>query len=84
MVLDADKYRLSKPAIIGLMYDKKTDEERTKFIGAAALATNVPIIIVCVYVGETYGFNNSLTNFMSELLLFYRVTEVLNIKKGSS
>lgn len=81
MILDCDKYRLSKPAIESFMRNL-TYDARLNEIGAISVATMVPIIVVCIYVGELYGFTTELNEFIRRLKEFYIVTEVINIKES--
>lgn len=78
--LDADKYRINIPNIIYLTKDQ-TPEERIKYLGRVAVATSVPIIIVCTYIGEVYGFSDELNALVDRLKLFYNISEILNVKK---
>lgn len=78
MTLDANKYRINVPSI-KLMLADKSPQERYEFIGNLAIATGVPIIIVCYYVGELYGFDIQLYAFIERLKKFYNVTEVLGV-----
>jgi hypothetical protein len=77
--LDADKYRLNIKTI-KLFLDDKTANQRLELIGRLALMTNVPIIIIAVYIGELYGITEALTNRIAKLKQFYQVNEILNIK----
>jgi hypothetical protein len=81
MILDADHYRINIPHIKELT-KKLKDEERVKFAGVLAVATGVPIIICCAYLGEIYGFSEKLLAFMERLKIFYAVTEIKGIKSS--
>lgn len=76
--IDANKYRINVKAI-KLMLDKKKPEERFSHIGKVALASGVPIIIVCYYVGELYGFTDELNQKIDRLKKFYTVDNVLGV-----
>ena len=78
MILNANKYRINIPKIQSLI-DNKPEEKYVIYIGAIALATNVPIIVVACYVGELYGFTEELRNYISRLMQFYCVEEVINV-----
>lgn len=78
MILDASKYQLQMPYIIGLTKDK-TMEELLKYISIVAIASGVPIIIVCYYIIELYGFDIEMYNQIGRLKAFYGVTEVINL-----
>jgi exopolysaccharide biosynthesis predicted pyruvyltransferase EpsI len=58
----------------------RPENERLDHIGIVSVVTNVPIIVVCNYYGEVFGFNNQLNDFITELCTFYKVTEVKNVK----
>lgn len=79
MVLDADRYRVNVKDIEWMLVDKETDKERLEFIGLISVATGVPIIVVCCYVGELWGFTDELKAMIERLKAFYHVTEVLGI-----
>jgi len=79
MILDADNYRVNIPAIQGLMKDK-SEKERFEMIGTISVATGVPIIIVCCYYGELFGFSEPLNEMIERLKKFYGVTDVRNVK----
>lgn len=77
MVLDCNKYRLSFKDIQYYSKNKK-DKELIDSISMIAIATNVPIIIVCYYIGELYGFDSILKSMIQRLRKFYHVKQVLN------
>lgn len=79
MVLDADKYRVNMKVVESMMYEKKTPKDRMEFIGAIAVATGVPIIVVACYVGEIFGFTEELKAFIERLKAFYHITEILGV-----
>lgn len=83
MTLDCDQYRINVVSIKALM-DPKSDKERTEFISSLAIITGVPIIIVCHYVGELYGFTDALEARIGRLKHFYKVTEVFNSNRSIS
>ena len=56
-----------------------THNERMEFIGMLAVSTDVPIIIVCCYIGELYGFTDDLNQKIEDLKKFYDVTEIRGI-----
>lgn len=58
----------------------KTEEERYEGIGMLAVATAVPVVVVCCYLGELYGFWPELKALLKRLMEFYKVDEVLNVK----
>lgn len=78
MTLDANDYRINVPYILNLTQDKNS-EEIYDLIGSISVSTSVPIIIVCCYIGELYGFSNKLNAFIDRLKAFYCVTQVLNV-----
>lgn len=77
--LDADKYRICMTDILNFTKDK-TVEERYEGIGMLAVATAVPVIVVCCYLGELYGFWPELKALLKRLMEFYKVDEVTNVK----
>jgi translation elongation factor EF-1beta len=79
MILDADSYRVNVKAIELMLKEKTTDKERIAHIGSISVATGVPIIVVCCYVGELFGFSDELKSMIERLKLFYNVTEVLGV-----
>lgn len=78
--LDADKYRLNINDIISFTKDK-THKEIMESVGLLAVATSVPIIIVLTYIGELYGFTPDVLAYIERLKEFYKIDEVLNVKK---
>lgn len=79
MTLDADHYRVNVSAIKNMLKEK-SDAERMEAIGVISVSTGVPIIVVCCYVGELFGFSEELKQRIETLKAFYHVTEVLNVK----
>ena len=79
MVLDADNYRVNVPAIQNMLKDK-SEQERFDMLGTVSVALGVPIIIVCNYYGELFGFTEQLHEMIERLKKFYGVTHVLNVK----
>jgi len=79
MKLNADSYRINIP-FVKLLTQDLTPEKRLTYVSNVAVATGVPIIIICCYVGELYGFSISLVNLIHSLMKFYVVDEVLNLK----
>lgn len=77
MTLDANDYRINVE-VIGQLTEDLTEEQRLEFIGNLAIITGVPIIVVCTYLGEAYGFTDALRARQARLMDFYNVTEVLN------
>lgn len=80
MVLDANTYRVNLPTI-RLLTEDKSIAERIKFSGCIAAVTGVPIAIVLGYIGELYGFTKELEQRIGEILTFYTVSEILNLKR---
>ncbi len=77
MIIDCNHYILSKQDVKNLMSDK-THEERLEHIGMTAVATSVPIIVVCCFVGQMWGFTDDLKRQIARLVSFYTVKEVKN------
>lgn len=77
--LNANQYRINIPSIKHLTKEL-SKEARLEFISNLAIITGVPIIIVCCYVGEIYGFTPDLLAKIEYLKKFYTVDEVLNVK----
>ena len=81
MIVDADSYRVNMKEISLMFKNKKDDIERREFIGAVAVSTGVPIIVVAQYLGEIYGFTPQLDKFMDRLKHFYKITELEGCKE---
>lgn len=75
MKLDAEKYRINIP-LIKLLLERKEPHEIVPYIGAIAVATDVPILVVCHYIGEIYGFSGELLALIERLKDFYQVDGV--------
>lgn len=82
MIIDCDKYRLNVKDI-SMMLNDKTPAERLDAIGSVAVSTGVPIIVVCFYVGELYGFSSQLYAKIDRLKAFYCITGVLGVSNES-
>ena len=76
-VLDASKYRVNIPLIATMLADK-TDEERLEAVGALAIVTGVPIIIVAEYIREVFGDIPGLSDKKQRLMSFYQIDEVIS------
>ncbi len=79
MRLDCDAYRINIKSF-KILLDDKTEEERLGQIGALAVGSQVPIIVVACYVGELYGFSAELVEIINKLADFYGVDEIINAK----
>lgn len=77
MRLDCDAYRINVKSF-KILLDSKTEEERLEYIGALAISSQVPIIVVACYVGELYGFTDSLKRMIAKWAAFYGVDEIAN------
>lgn len=82
MKLDLDKYRVNI-APIKMLLDTKEPEDRVKFISAIAVSTGCPIVAVCHFVGELYGYTAELEEKIDLLSKFYKVTEVVGIRRSA-
>ena len=79
MILDADSYRVNIP-YIALLTENLTDEERVNLRNVLAITTGVPIVIVCVYLGELYGFTDRVKTSIEKLSSYYAVSEIKGIR----
>ncbi len=75
MTLELDAYRIQVP------YIKRWLDNRPNYVfkdevGAIALATNTPIIVVSHFIGELYGFTDEILNKIESDKKFYRITKV--------
>lgn len=77
MIYDCDDYRINLEYIKMLTYDK-THEDRLQLISSLAVATGVPIVVVCHFMEELWGSSEALTKKVDRLKAFYDVTSVLN------
>lgn len=75
MILDVSRYRICVPNIEAMMRDKSEDE-RYQLLSIAAVSEACPIIAVCWYVGELYGFWPKLQDLITRLKEFYRIEEI--------
>lgn len=80
MTLDANKYRVNVKVVESMMYEKTTPKDRMELIGAISVATGVPIIVVACYVGEIFGFDDKLKDFIERLKAFYHITEIIGVE----
>lgn len=63
---------------------KKTPKELIEFVSTLAIATGIPIIVVCYYILSLYGPNTALEDKVEFLIKFYGVKEVLNKEVGKN
>lgn len=80
MTLDCDRYRMNFNKIKILTLDK-TPVQRMKMIGILAACLGVPVIVICCYLGELYGFTKEIDDYILFLKDFYSIAYVINIKK---
>ncbi len=78
MIVDCNQYRLSFKDVENLLQDK-TEKEIAEYIGMIAVATAVPIIVVCCFIGEIKGFTPTLLARIDSLKTFYSVDKVIGI-----
>lgn len=78
--LDADQYRANYSDVKYFTNDK-TPKERYEFIGMLAIVTNVPILIIASYIGEIYGFDLQLIDFIDRLKVFYHIDSIVNVRR---
>lgn len=69
--MNYDHYRINIPSIKQATIELDPDE-RYAIISTIAVSTHVPIIAVCYFMGELYGFDDRLTSFIERLKIFYR------------
>lgn len=79
MTLDVDAYRINIP-FIASWRNNRPEESIIDAIGLMAIAYDVPIIVVCHYIGELEGYSGELKAFIERLMLFYRVDKVLGTR----
>jgi len=80
MIVNADDYRVNIQSISKMFEAKPSYKEKVEHIGPIAVATMVPILVVCQYMGEIYGFTPELEDKMDKLKYFYKVTELRGCK----
>lgn len=76
ITLDADKYLINIPYIEKLLQDKNP-KEIAEHMGLVAIATNVPIIVCCIYAAELCGASSFLSTTLKINMEFYGVNQVL-------
>jgi hypothetical protein len=79
MILNANDYRINIKSIKLLFDTKEEYSKKLDFIGSVAIATAVPIVVVCYYMGELYGFTDELNAKIDRLRQFYKITEMRGI-----
>jgi hypothetical protein len=79
MTLDLDKYRIQLPYIKAWI-ETRPDYIFKNEVGAIALATSVPIIVVSHFIGELFGYTDEVLAKIQSDMAFYRITEVLGTK----
>lgn len=76
MRLDLNHYRVNIPTVKSWIISRpETNPE--DMIGEMSVATNVPIIAICYYVGEIVGFTPELEARIERLKTFYGVKEIV-------
>ena len=76
MILDIGVYRESQKPGIKLFLDRRGLAELSRSISEMASAYHCPVIAVCHFVGELYGFTPELDELIAKLCAFYKVTEI--------
>ena len=69
--MNKEQYRLSLPSIKAVFEANKNRTLGEK-ISLAAVASNVPLIIVCFFYKELYGDSEELKNLAERIIKFYR------------
>lgn len=79
MTLDIDKYRINIPFIETYINNQPNMDFEAELTILAA-SKDIPIIAVCYYMGELYGFNTRLLNKINRLKIFYNVSNIIGHK----
>ncbi len=77
MIIDLDKTRKQKDWIKSML-DTKHQDDRYEQIGILAICAPCPVIAVCYYIGELYGFTPELDQKIQRLVDFYHIEKVIN------
>ena len=77
MVIDTRKYRKNNLPAIEVLLKDKNEEERFRHIPIISISYHLPIIVVCYFVGELYGFSPQLLNQIQTLKEFYQISDVI-------
>lgn len=76
MIYNLSSYRHTIRPVIQQWVEVKGLDKMTA--GLIALSTNCPIVVVNYYIGELYGFTESLNNTIKGLEMFYKVEKIIN------
>lgn len=77
--VDVNKYRVNKEGILKLI--ESSNYDRFRAISVAAVASHVPVIAVACFVGEKYGFDDELKDFIKKLVQFYDIENIENVEE---
>lgn len=75
MIYNLETYRHVIKPIIKTWCDNKECKPR-ECLGELALATSCPIIVVGYFIGELYGFDESLLAQLARLEIFYKIESI--------
>lgn len=73
-------YRQKKPTIDWFYSQGKENVDYT--VSVLSSATMVPCLVLCVWLGEEVGFDDSLIDKINGLIKFYGYTEILNTSEN--
>lgn len=76
-IVDLNKYRHTLKPQIKAWIDYKEPEDLLREISMLSCVTSYPLIEVCYYTGELYGFTPELLKMIASLVAYYQVTEVI-------
>ena len=79
MTIDLNRYRINVPLVESWIKFKK-DKDPADLAGELAIATNVPIIAILHYIGETVGFSDKINADIESLKKFYGITQIIGKK----
>jgi hypothetical protein len=76
MIYDLGAYRYTIKPVIKEWIDYKGRDKHTESM--LSISTGCPIVVVCYFIGELYGFDTELINRINRLEKFYKVDKILN------
>ncbi len=77
MTIDLNRYRRAIKPICKTWADREHKVPKHELCGSIAIATNCPIIAIGYYMSELYGMTEELQSFLTRLIAFYQVDDIV-------
>ena len=85
VTLDPNRYTTCIPMILRLHTNRVKDEVTIEdLIPEISVATNVPIVAVCIFVKDIFGSTPRLEKMIEDLISFYHYDIIVPLKEKSN